>query len=75
MTSKRATLLITSKMQKEIQCAGSGPAKDKLLEAPKMTVKLQDVFMHNTFHGKTNNSNSTGMVTTIISGTGVVEEV
>jgi hypothetical protein len=43
MTSKNVTFLVTYKMQKEIQCVGAGLAKDELLEAPEMTVKLHDI--------------------------------
>jgi hypothetical protein len=52
MTSKNASFLISSKMQKEIQCVGTGVALDKMLAEGEMTVRLQEVFMFNTFHGK-----------------------
>jgi hypothetical protein len=40
-----------------------------------MTVRLQEVFMFNTFHGKRDDRNSAGLVETILSGAGIVENV
>mgnify|MGYP002808061163 CR=1 FL=1 len=75
MTSKKGLFLISSKMQKEIQCVGSGLALDKLLESPDMSVRLQDSFIFDTFHGKKNDLDSIGQVETIMSGAGVVEDM
>jgi hypothetical protein len=62
-------------MQKELQCVGSGLALDELMEASKMSVKLQETFIYDTFHGKSDDWNSIGMVETIISGTGIAEDM
>jgi hypothetical protein len=75
MTSKNATFLISSKMQKEIQCVGTGIAMDKMLAEGEISVKLQEDFMFNTFHGKRNYPNSIGLVETILSGAGIVEDM
>jgi hypothetical protein len=48
---------------------------DKLLESPEMSVRLQDSFIFDTFHGKKNDLDSIGLVETIISGAGVVEDM
>ena len=40
MTSKKGSFLIPSKMQKELQCVGSGLALDELMEASEMSEKL-----------------------------------
>jgi hypothetical protein len=58
MTSKKGSFLIPSKMQKELQCVGSGLALDELMEASEMSVKLQETFICETFHGKSDDSNS-----------------
>jgi hypothetical protein len=75
MTSKKKSFLVSSKMQKEIQSVASGLALDKLLEEPEMSVSQQDTFIFNTCHGKRNDSNSMGLVETIVSGTGIVEDM
>jgi hypothetical protein len=77
MTSKKKSFLVSSKMQKEIQSVASGLALDKLLEEPEMSVSQQDTFIFNTYHGKRNdsNSNSIGLVETIVPGTGIVEDM
>jgi hypothetical protein len=75
MTSKKGSFLIPSKMQKELQCVGSGLALDELMEASEMSVKLQETFIYDTFHGKSDDSNSIGLVETIISGTGIVKDM
>ena len=62
-------------MQKEIQCVGTGMALDKMLAEGEMSVKLQEVFMFNAFHGKGDDPNSTGLVETILSGAGIVDDM
>jgi hypothetical protein len=66
---------ITSRMQKELQCVGSGLAKDLLNEQAELPSFLQDRFIYNAFHGDKDNPDSIGMVETILSGTGIVEDM
>jgi hypothetical protein len=75
MISKKGSFLIPSKMQKELQCVGSGLALDELMEASEMSVKLQETFIYDTSHGRSDDSNSIGMAETIISGTGIVKDM
>jgi hypothetical protein len=60
-----------------IRCVttGSRLTLDELMEESEMSVKLQDNFICDTFHGKRHSSNSIGLVEMIISGTGIVEDV
>jgi hypothetical protein len=73
--SPKSAFLISSRMQKEIQCVGSGLAYDKLKEQGELAMRYQTKFVYNSFHGERDDPNSIGLVETIISGAGIVEDM
>jgi hypothetical protein len=74
-SSKAGTFAISSKMQKEIQCVGSGLVLDKLHVENEMRNILQDQFIYKSFHGEKNNTNTIRLVETIITGKGIVSDM
>jgi hypothetical protein len=74
-SSKTGTFAISSKLQKEIQCVGYGLVLDILHVKNEMNNLLQDQFIYKSFHGEKDNMNSIGLVETILSGKGIVEDM